>query len=102
MQTKNFHFQEINKIVVFPLEGNQGKYRHYLVQIKAPQNYNQPTQPSLLETFLDSHEVDNGYPHTVGYFKEADIPKELKPQYLSFRKVYTVEEFWLLLNDVGL
>jgi hypothetical protein len=103
LQTKNFHFQEINKIVIFPLEGNKGKYNHYLVQIKTPQTINTPVQPSFLGDFLGSVEVDSGYPHTVGYFKESNGEEEnFKPQYLSLRKVYTIEEFWVLLNEVCL
>lgn len=98
-QTKKFHFQEINKIIYFPLQGNQGKYRTYHVQIKPPETANQNGTQTILGEFLDSQEVENSYPHTVGYFKESTGEGDcFKPEYLELRKIYTVEEFWLFLN----
>ena len=101
--TKSFHFQDINKIVIFPLEGNQGKYRNYNVQIKTVETFTQPAPPMALCEFLDSREVDNNYPHNVGYFKESTVQNQtFKPQYLTLRKIYSIEEFFLFLNEVSL
>jgi hypothetical protein len=99
LQIKKFHFQEINKIIYFPPQGNQGKYRTYQVQLKTPETANQNCPPTMLGEFLDSQEVENGYPHTVGYFKESTgESNSFKPEYLELRKIYSVEEFWLFLN----
>ena len=98
-QFKKFHFQEIDKIIYFPLQGNQGKYRTYYVRLKTTKEINQKGAPALLGEFLDTHEIDNNYPHTVGYFKESNGEGEcFKPEYLELRKICTVEEFWLFLN----
>lgn len=103
VQTKKFHFQEINKIVVFPPEGNKGKYRNYRVQIQTPKTINQDGALTMLGDFLDSPEVDSNYPHTVGYFKEHSGESDnFKPDNLELRKIFTVEEFWLFLNAVNL
>jgi hypothetical protein len=98
-QTKKFHFQEINVILCFPTQGNQGKYRTYCVQLKKPETAKQNGVQTMLGEFLDKQEVENGYPHTVGYFKESTGEGDsFEPEYLELRKIYTVEDFWLFLN----
>jgi len=102
-QTKKFHFQEINKILQFPHQGNKGKYLSYKIQIKTPQTQNQPTPDVSLCQFLESTEVEENYPHTVGYYKQSTGEgANFKPQYLELRKIATIEEFWQFLNASNL
>ncbi len=98
-QTKNFYFQEIEKIIEFPICGNQGKYFKYRVNIKNKDTANKSGNPALLSEFLAIPEVENNYPHTIGYYKESiGEGAEFKPEYLELRKICYVEEFWLFLN----
>lgn len=98
-QTKKFYFQEIDKIICFPNQGNQGKYCNYHIQLKGKKIANQPGESAVLGEFLDSREIENNYPHTVGYYKEpTGEGASFKPEYLELRKICTVEEFWLFLN----
>jgi hypothetical protein len=98
--TKKFYFQEINTIVCFPNCGNRGKYCNYHVYLKSRETVNQEGKAAILGEFLDSGEVDNNYPHTVGYYKEsAGEGASFQPEYLELRKIFTVEEFWLFLNS---
>jgi hypothetical protein len=101
--SKKFYFQEIDKIIFFPLEGNKGKYRNYNVQTKTTKTISKPGLQTILGELLDSPEVENNYPHTVGYFKEsAGEGSDFKPEYLELRKIRIVEEFWLFLNACNL
>ena len=100
-QTKKFHFQEINKIIYFPPQQTNTKYCNYAVQIKTTKTINQATPTILLGEFLETPELENNYPHTVGYFKESTNGNEdndFKPEYLEWRKIFTIEDFWLFLN----
>jgi hypothetical protein len=98
--TKKFYFQEINTIVCFPNHGNRGKYCNYGVYLKSRETVNQAGKTAILGEFLDNPEVDNNYPHTVGYYKEsAGEGASFQPEYLELRKICTVEEFWLFLNS---
>jgi hypothetical protein len=101
-QTKKFHFQEINKILQFPAEGNKGKYLGYKIQIKNPKTENQSVPDVSLCQFLESTEVEQNYPHTVGYYKESSEGANFNPQYLEIRKIANIEEFWLFLNTCNL
>jgi hypothetical protein len=102
-QTKKFHFQEINKILQFPLQGNKGKYLAYKIQIKTPQTQNQPTPDVSPCQFIESTEVEENYPHTVGYYKQSTGEgANFQPQYLELRKIGCIEEFWLFLNASNL
>lgn len=101
-QTKKFHFQEINKILQFPIEGNQGKYLEYKIQIKNPETKNQPAPNLSLCQFLESAEIEQNYPHTVGYYKESSEGASFNPQYLEIRKIANIEEFLLFLNTCNL
>jgi len=97
--TKKFYFQEINTIICFPDHGNRGKYCNYQVCLKSRETVSQAGKPAILGEFLDSPQVDNNYPHTVGYYKESTGEGEtFQPEYLELRKIGTVEEFWLFLN----
>ncbi len=98
-QTKNFYFQEINKIIVFPNCGNHGKYTTYCIRLKSREKANEPGEPAVLGELLDSREVDCNYPYTVGYYKDSTGEgTNFKPEYLELRKICTVEEFWVFLN----
>jgi len=60
---------------------------------------NQAGKAAILGEFLDSLEVDNNYPHTVGYYKESKGEgASFQPEYLELRKIRSIEEFWLFLN----
>jgi hypothetical protein len=97
--TKKFYFQEINTIICFPNHGNRGKYCNYHVHLKSKETVNQAGKAAILGEFLDSPEIDNNYPHTVGYYKESTGEgASFQPEYLELRKIGTVEEFWLFLN----
>lgn len=101
--TKKFHFQEIDKIIQFPCQGNKGKYLNYQVQIKTPQTHKQSTQNIPLSTFLESTEIEENYPHTVGYYKQAQDGNEgFQPEYLEIRRICSIEEFWGFLNAQNL
>jgi hypothetical protein len=96
---KKFYFREINTIICFPNHGNRGKYCTYHVHLKSRETVNQAGKAAILGEFLDSPEVDNNYPHTVGYYKESTGEgASFQPEYLELRKIGTVEEFWLFLN----
>jgi len=98
-QTKNFYFQEIDTIIVFPNCGNKGKYTTYCVQLKSKENASQPGESTVLGEVLDTQEIDCNYPHTVGYYKEfTGQGSSFKPEYLELRKIFSVEEFWHFLN----
>jgi len=98
-QTKKFYFQEVNTIICFPNHGNRGKYLNYHVRLKTRENVKQEGKAAVLGEFLDKPEVDNNYPHTVGYYKESTGEgSSFQPEYLELRKICTVEEFWLFLN----
>jgi hypothetical protein len=100
---KNFHFQEINWVVSFPL-GNAGKYRDYNVLVKNQNNISQPQQKfTKLGDVLASSEIEQKYPHTVGYFKfSTGEGPDFKPAYLELREIRTEEEFWAFLNSLNL
>jgi hypothetical protein len=100
-QTKKFYFQEINKIIYFPSQQTNKKYRNYIVEIKTAKTINKPTPTVPLGEFLETPELENNYPHTVGYFKESTNESgtaEFKPEYLEWRRIFTIEDFWLFLN----
>ena len=97
--TKKFYFQEIDTIICFPNRGNRGKYCNYHVHLKSKETVNQTGKAAILGEFLDSPEVDNNYPYTVGYYKESTGEgASFQPEYLELRRICTVEEFWLFLN----
>ncbi len=95
-QTKKFHFQEIDWTISFPLEGNSGKYRGYKVWLEM---HSGEAERSRLGDVLDMPEIDDRYPHTVGYYK-ACIGR--RPEYLELREIRSQEEFWAFLNSVNL
>jgi len=51
---------------------------------------------------LDKIDFANGYPHTVGFYKDGKKQLTLKPEYLEIRRICTVEDFWKFLNDLDM
>ena len=98
---KKFHFMEIDWLVYFPRDGNKGKYMQYTVTLIDRKK--SASQRVTLGEILESHEFEQSYPHTVGFFKEASGKgADFKPEYLEIRKIGTVEEFWLFLNALDI
>ena len=100
-QTKVFHFQEIEWTISFPPQGNEGKYCNYNVTLK--RGTYQPETPVKLGDILEHPDLEQHYPHTVGYYKTAYGEGEnCKPIYLELRRIKTVEEFWHFLNSLDI
>jgi hypothetical protein len=103
-QYKKFHFQEVDWLIYFPSYGNSGKYRDYTVfLVERTGGKLQKERTLTLGDILDRREIDQHYPHTVGYFKFATGDgADFKPEYLELRGINTVEEFWMFLNSLNL
>ncbi len=103
-QYKKFHFQEVDCLIYFSPNGNSGKYCNYnVVLVDRKTGKAQPEKVVKLGDFLDSPEIEQKYPHTIGYFKVSSGEKEnFKPEYLELRVIRTVEEFWLFLNALDI
>ncbi|MCW4017939.1 MAG: hypothetical protein NWF00_04580 [Candidatus Bathyarchaeota archaeon] len=102
-QSKKFHFQEIDWVISFPVDGNKGKYREYAVVLLESGGGASEVKSLRLGEILDRAEIDNQYPHTVGYYKTcAGKDADFKPEYLELREIRTVEEFWAFLNAANL
>ena len=103
-RTKKFHFQEIDWVIYFPRHGNKGKYRDYKVTFRDRKNgVTQPGKRIKLGEVLDKPEIDQGYPHIVGFYKvSSGRGADFKPQYLELRKIATVEDLWFFLNALDI
>jgi hypothetical protein len=103
-QFKVFHFQELDWLLYFPSEGNKGKYCGYTVLFKDRKRRESTVNDhATLGDVLQCREIEENYPHTVGFFKGScneGIDGELK--YLEIRMVHSVDEFWLFLNALNL
>ena len=100
---KSFYFQEMDWIISFPNMGNEGrKYLCYSISFidrKTKQVKNQIT----LSDIVDSPMFENGFPHTVGFFRDhVDNEGSLEANYLEIRIVRCIEEFWKFLNDLNI
>jgi len=100
---KSFYFQEMDWIISFPNTGNEGrKYLCYSISFidrKTKQVKNQIT----LSDIVDSPMFENGFPHTVGFFRNpVDNEGSLEANYLELRIVRCIEEFWKFLNDLNI
>ena len=70
-KSKKFYFQEMDWIISFPNEGNEGKkYCFYSVQFFDRRN-KQSTHNAILADVVDSPMFENGFPHTVGFFRDS-------------------------------
>jgi hypothetical protein len=103
-EIKNFHFQEVDWVICFAESGNSGKYRDYNVfLLKSAKEDLEESERMSLGEILDMPEIENHYPHTVGYFKtETGQKPSLNHQYLELRGINTLEEFWSFLNAANL
>jgi len=101
-QFKTFHFREINLFISFPVGGNAGKYADYEVITADGAVEDSSSKRVKLREILDLPQVEQHYPHTVGYFKMLFAGSCPKPEYLELREIRNVEEFWAFLNAVNL
>jgi hypothetical protein len=100
---KKFYFQEMDWIIGFPNAGNEGrKYLFYTVQFIDRKNEQNKPQ-TILSDIVDSPMFENGYPHTVGFFKDSAIEEDnFEANYLELRIIRCIEEFWKFLNDLNI
>lgn len=100
---KSFYFQEMDWIICFPNIGNEGrKYLFYSVQFIDRRN-KQSKSHTVLAEIVDSPMFENGFPHTVGFFRDSvDKEGNFEANYLELRIVRCIEEFWKFLNDLNI
>jgi len=102
-KSKKFYFQEMDWIVSFPNNGNEGrKYLVYSVEFIDRRNkLNKPR--SVLAEIVDRPMFENGYPHTVGFFRSPiDEKGNFEANFLELRIIRCIEEFWKFLNDLNI
>ncbi len=101
---KVFHFQELDWFLYFPAKGNRGKYFGYTVLLKERKGKTTcQTKPVVLGAVMERMELDEHYPHTVGFFKaDSDQTQDHELRYMEIRTVRNVDEFWLFLNALDL
>jgi len=104
-QFKVFHFKELDWLFYFPSEGNRGKYCTYTVLFK--QRRRDPPHAASrvrLGDMLERPEVEERYPHTVGFFKAScdESSDRTEPRYMEIRMIHNVDEFWLFLNALNI
>jgi len=97
---KNFHFQELNWLICFPIKGNEGrKYLHYSVGFTNSKENNSSEQVYLSE-IIENPLFEDCFPHTVGFFKGSKEKSNLGYSYLEIRTIRSIEDFWKFLNDL--
>jgi hypothetical protein len=101
---KVFHFQELDWLVYFPIEGNRGKYCGYSVIFKdRKKKKTDVNNCAILGALLEQPELDEHYPHTVGFFKSQSTNNtQTNPCYMEIRVIHNVDKFWLFLNSLNL
>ena len=99
--SKKFYFQEMDWIISFPSDGNEGrKYLFYSVQFIDKRN-KQSKPYAVLADVVDSPMFENGYPHTIGFFRNSvDSEGNFEANFLELRIVRCIEDFWKFLNDL--
>ena len=105
METKceNFYFQEMGWLIRFPNAGNEGReYSYYSISFADLRNKQARTK-IVLADIVDSQMFENGFPHTIGFFKEL-ISNEMNfpVNFLEIRIIRCIEEFWKFLNDLDI
>ncbi len=62
------------------------------------------TQPNaILADIVDSPMFENGYPHTVGFFRDPiDEKGNFEARFLELRIIRCIEDFWKFLNDLNI
>ena len=100
---KSFYFQEMDWIISFPNTGNEGrKYLYYSISFNDRKTKQIKTQ-IVLADIVDSPMFENGFPHTVGFFRDpVDIEGSFEVNYLELRIIRCIEEFWKFLNDLNI
>ena len=93
----------MNWLIFFPSTGNdRRKYLYYSVEFTDRSKGRARTNVCLAE-ILGSHEFEESYPHTVGFFKgSTNEKKELACSYLEIRIIRSIEDFWKFLNDLNI
>jgi hypothetical protein len=88
----------------FPSKGNHGEYTGYNVFLKERKRKDNCLKNAInLGKILERAELDEHYPHTVGYLKvTADELQTGEMRYLENRRIHNVDEFWLFLNSLNL
>ncbi len=85
-KSKKFYFQEMDWIISFPNDENEGrKYLFYSVQFFDRRN-KQSKPHIILADVVDSPIFENGYPHTVGFFRSSvDEDGNFETNFLELR-----------------
>jgi len=103
MASFKFHFQEIDWVIYFPSIGNEGRpYSKYGVAYRDRRSgITQPGVRINLEDVMKNPEIQEKYPHTVGYFLHASGKgRNWVPKYLETRKISNLNEFYKFLADL--
>jgi hypothetical protein len=100
---KKFYFQEMDWIICFPNEGNEGrKYLFYSVQFIDRRNKRINSQ-AVLADVVDKPLFENECPHTVGFFRgPVDENGNFEKTFLELRFIKCVEDLWKYLNDLNI
>jgi hypothetical protein len=96
-----FHFTEIDWFIYFPATGNQGRdIRKYGVAYRERIQSTTQQGPRInLEDVLVLPIIQNGYPHTVGFFQvSTGKGNNWLPNYIETRLIQNEEELlmWFL------
>ena len=105
MASSKFHFKEIDWIIYFPSSGNEGRsYLKYGVAYRdRARGISQPGVRINLEDVMMISEIQNNYPHKVGYFfNSTGRGENYTPQYLETRSVTCLEDFLQFLKDLNI
>jgi hypothetical protein len=102
-RSKKFYFQEMDWLISFPDAGNEGrKYLFYAVHFIDKRN-KRNTPNAVLADVVDSPMFENGYPHTVGFFRDpTDEKGNFEAGFLELRIIRCIEDFWKFLNDLNI
>lgn len=103
MVSFKFHFQEIDWVIYFPSVGNEGRaYPKYGVAYRDRKSgLTQPGTRINLEDVVKKPEIQENFPHTVGYFLHSyGKGKNWRPNYLEVRKIANLDEFYKFLQDL--
>jgi len=103
MKSTKFHFQEIDWVIYFPSTGNEGRaYPKYGVAYR--DRTGGITQPGVrinLEDVVNRREIQENYPHTVGYYLySSGKGQNWTPRYLETRTIANLKEFFGFLCNL--
>ena len=103
MTSAKFHLREIDWVIYFPGTGNEGRqYEKYGVAYRdRRRKETQPGERINLEDVIGKREIQESYPHTVGYYFDSfGKGQNWTPQYLETRTIANLEEFFTFLRDL--